>query len=117
MLEHVNKRSIRANREFGGFILEKEGKYYSTRPVKGNKTSFKPSSAKHKIPNGFKVVGDYHTHGADIIGYDNNVFSIADKKINDSARVNNSNHTSYLGTPSDGFKKMNKDGITKLDYK
>ena len=103
---------MKQNTEYGGFVYQKDGLYYSTKPKKGTKASFKPYSAVNRVPEGATIVGGYHTHGAETFGYDNNNFSPADIDFHNSATQHiNSDFTSYLGTPSEGFKKY-KDGKT-----
>lgn len=111
VLKNANRRSIKKNMEFGGLIYELNGKFYPTRPIMGTKTSFKPSNAKHMVPKDAKIVGDYHTHGAEEIGYNSNEFSSADKRAHSYAPAG---HTSYLGTPSAGFMKMTNGVISSL---
>ncbi|MFL0151932.1 DUF4329 domain-containing protein [Tenacibaculum maritimum] len=111
VLKNANRRSIKKNKEFGGFIYKKDGKYHATRPTEGSATGYMPKSSLHKVPKDAEIVGDYHTHGAEMPGYDSNNFSPADKRIHSMAP---SGHTSYLGTPSEGFKQMTNGIITKL---
>ncbi|MFJ8516595.1 DUF4329 domain-containing protein [Lysinibacillus xylanilyticus] len=111
-MENINPRSMKQNTEYGGFVYQKDGLYYSTKPKKGTKASFRPSTALNRVPEGATIVGGYHTHGAEMFGYDNNKFSPADIDFHNSATQQiNRDFTSYLGTPSEGFKKY-KDGKT-----
>lgn len=55
------------------------------------------------MPKDSTIVRDYHTHGAENLKYNSNVFSDSDKWIHSMAP---NGHTSYLGTISEGFKKM-----------
>jgi RHS repeat-associated protein len=130
VLESANKKSIRKNKEYGGMIYEKNGKYYATIPVAGSSRSIDIKSKKmamNQVPNNAKIVGDYHTHGDySILGKNDEVIRTGDKLRDDfnsdnfsrsdrtSAYLGRDNFTedfrSYLGTPSGEFKVITKDG-------
>ncbi|MFC4159340.1 RHS repeat-associated core domain-containing protein [Chitinimonas lacunae] len=128
VLENTNAKSIRKNKEYGGLIYEKGGKYYATIPVPGTKRTFIPKFAKPQLPNGARVVGDYHTHGDySVLGmkgeiirtsdpmrddFNSDNYSPADKEGNMMAAAQNKNpcHRSYLGTPSGTFKVYSQAG-------
>lgn len=114
-LNSVQAKPIRLNKEYGGLIYEKGGKYFHTIPVPGTQSTFKPILALPQVPKGANIVGDYHTHGAysrknskgqlekTTAGYDtedSDNFSTADRRITKLAQAKNLCHTSYLGTPS-----------------
>ncbi|WP_080422480.1 RHS repeat-associated core domain-containing protein [Burkholderia ubonensis] len=119
-LNSVMDKSIRMNKEFGGLIYEKGGRYFATIPVPGTGRTFVPALALPQVPRGAKVVGDYHTHGdyslegpnREIIrtsdpnrdSFDSDNFSRADKRISDLAALGYKCHRSYLGTPSRKIK-------------
>jgi Domain of unknown function (DUF4329) len=60
-------------------------------------------------PTGTKNVGDYHTHGANDPGYDNENFSSTDKKQNDREGV-----PGFLGTPNGDIKIYQNGGVRTL---
>ncbi|WCC41203.1 DUF4329 domain-containing protein (plasmid) [Tenacibaculum finnmarkense] len=111
VLKNANRRSIKKNKEFGGLIYKKDGKYQATRPIEGKTASFKPKDALDRVPEGAEIVGDYHTHGAETLGFNSNVYSASDKRIHS---MTPKGHTSYLGTPSDGFKSMTNGEVSNL---
>ena len=128
-LGSANPKSIRLNKEYGGLIYEKGGKFFYTIPVAGKANSFKLALARPQLPNGAKVVGDYHTHGdysrKDAKGvlrrttkdYDtekSDDFSVKDTRITEMARMQYPCHKSYLGTPSGKFKVNSIGGYYEL---
>lgn len=128
-LNSANPKSIRLNREYGGLIYEKGGKYFHTIPVAGGDRTFKPILALPQIPRGATIVGDYHTHGdysttdnkGNVIRtnkanatLDSDNFSLADQRITMAARLKNRCHKSYLGTPSGKFKVNGPKGDYEL---
>ncbi|MCP4721003.1 MAG: DUF4329 domain-containing protein, partial [Desulfobacteraceae bacterium] len=91
----INPTSISQGREYGGYIKQNhDGTYSYEAPVPGTKDGLampsKPSNA----------CGDYHTHGANDPGYDNENFSSQDKKDNKASGL-----PGYLGTPGGSTKK------------
>ena len=125
----ANPKSIRLNKEYGGLIYEKGGKFFYTIPVAGKSNSFKLALARPQLPNGAKVVGDYHTHGdysrkdakgilrratKDYDTEDSDNFSQADKDITTLAQMKYPCHKSYLGTPSGKFKVNSIRGYYEL---
>ena len=127
-LNSVQAKSIRLNKEYGGLIYEKGGKYFHTIPIPGTQSTFKPILALPQVPKGANIVGDYHTHGAysrrnskgqlekTTAGYDtedSDNFSKADKRITMMAQAQNPCHRSYLGTPSG---KLKASSLTRGSY-
>ncbi|MDD4910182.1 MAG: DUF4329 domain-containing protein [Candidatus Omnitrophica bacterium] len=103
----INPKSISEGREYGGWVYENpNGTYSYTKPYPGSKagTSLGPR------PSGGRVVGDYHTHGANDPGYNNENFSLQD--IADNRR---SGTTGYLGTPSGAVKKYEPSSNQQTD--
>ena len=83
-LNSVNDKSIRKNKEYGGLIYEKGGKYYATIPVAGTGRTFKPLAALPQVPKGATVVGDYHTHGDySVLGKNGEVIRTSDARRDD----------------------------------
>ncbi|WP_122167623.1 DUF4329 domain-containing protein [Burkholderia stabilis] len=119
-LNSVLDKSIRTNKEFGGLIYEKGGKYFATIPVPGTGRTFIPALARPQVPRGATIVGDYHTHGdysllgpnGEIVktsdpsrdSFDSDNFSLQDKSISGLATLKYKCHRSYLGTPSRKLK-------------
>ncbi|WP_426336949.1 RHS repeat-associated core domain-containing protein [Pseudoduganella sp. R-31] len=121
-LDAANAKAIKNNKEYGGLIYEKGGKYYATIPVPGTGRTFKPIFALPQVPSGATVVGDYHTHGdyslegkngsvirtsdplRDSFKSDN--FSDSDRRTHMFASQKNKCHKSYLGTPSGKYKVL-----------
>ena len=62
-LDEFNQRSIEEMKEYGGYIYEYDGKYYFTKPVVGNFNSVPYHQAESSVPDGGRIVGDFHTHG------------------------------------------------------
>lgn len=95
-IKDINSQSIKESREYGGYIYRnKDGTYSYTSPVKGSQAGLTSLGNKPK-----NTTADYHTHGSNDPGYDNNNFSKADKKDNKKSGLNG-----YLGTPSRDVKK------------
>ncbi|MGE7911737.1 DUF4329 domain-containing protein [Lysinibacillus xylanilyticus] len=116
VLEYINPRSIKQNTEYGGFVYQKDGQFYTTKPKKGTTAGFKPITALSRVPEGATVVGNYHTHGAEDARFKSNEFSQSDFRVHDSSVGRfGSGQTSYLGTPSEGFKKYDhENGVQSL---
>ena len=93
VLNEINPKSVRENREYGGWVLRSgDNTYGYTSPVKGDIDSVslgnKPGNAS----------ATYHTHGGPDPRYDNEHFSPQDKRSDDYFRVDG-----YLGTPAGAF--------------
>ncbi len=66
ILEVLIPLSKATQREYGGYIYEKDNLFYFTNPpVKGSGIIVDVHLAKRLVPEGAKVVGDYHTHFRD----------------------------------------------------
>ena len=97
ILNDVNPKSVRENREYGGIIFRNpDGSYSNTNPTRGDQDSL---LIPLETPEGTRATAFYHTHAAFDPRYDNENFSPTD--IN-SANLNNLD--SYLGTPAGAFK-------------
>ena len=96
-IKDINPQSIREGREYAGRVYQNKDSWYSyTEPNRGTKDR----SDAGVCPSGTTNVGDYHTHGADDPGFDNENFSRGDKRGNDREGV-----PGYLGVPSGDIKK------------
>jgi hypothetical protein len=60
--------SVATNREHGGLIYRKGGRYFATPAVVGSEGVVEVWDAKSSVPAGATIVGDYHTHPATVIG-------------------------------------------------
>lgn len=114
----INPTSIILNKEFGGKICSKNGKYFYTAPLEGLKVSLTVARSG-LCPMDSKIVGDYHTHAASL---DNDrggeLFSMPSKKgdlSNDIATNyygynllwwNIPQQIGYLGTPTGRVMKF-----------
>ncbi len=97
-VKDINATSIKENLEYAGKIyINSNGTYSYTVPVRGEEHRSKPGP----IPEGTKLAGRYHTHGADNDGYDDQNFSDADKDNSIRHKV-----PSFLGTPNGEVKKF-----------
>ncbi len=114
-INDINYTSIKAGAEYAGRIKKNpNGTFSYTAPVKGTKDSSNPG------PIGPNNAGDYHTHGANDPGYDNENFSnpgdiqgiTADNVVSPGGNVG------YLGTPMGLIKKYdpNTGKTTNLPY-
>jgi Domain of unknown function (DUF4329) len=110
-LNFINPTSISENKEYAGYVYEKDGSYYASKPESGN-----GDSATHAVPKIAK--GDYHTHGdyskqgkdgkpertgkKSSDGYESDHFSTPDKENSSKLKkaTGDENYKSYLGTPS-----------------
>jgi len=96
-VKDINPTSIKEGVEYAGRVYQNpDGTYSYTAPNKGDKDS----SNAGKCPNGKKNEGDYHTHGSDDPGYDNENFSQVDIDGNKA-----DGKPGYLGTPKGDVKK------------
>ena len=117
-LRRGNPQSISDNLEYGGYVYEQSGAYDYTVPQRGGPTGFQPSSARHLVPGGGSVVGDYHTHGdySQIIGgkvvrttpaldvFNSNHFSGQDLIGIRADAAGIPSYRGYLSTPSGVFR-------------
>ena len=97
VLNQINPRSVRENREFGGLIFRNpDGSFSNTNPIRGDESSL---LIPLTVPEGTQATAFYHTHAAFDPRFDNENFSPTD--------INSANRTgldSYLGTPAGAFK-------------
>jgi hypothetical protein len=101
-IRDINRKSIRQGAEYAGRICKNpDGTYTYTPPNKGTKDG---SNIGPPCSKGAKNEGDYHTHGADDPGYDNENFSPADKEGIDGDML-----PGFLGTPKGRIKKYTPD--------
>jgi RHS repeat-associated protein len=114
-INDINYTSIKAGAEYAGRIYSNpNGTFSYTAPVKGTLAGSNPG------PIGPNNVGDYHTHGANDPGYDNENFSnpgditgiTADNAASPGGNIG------YLGTPMGVIKKYdpNTKKTTNLPY-
>jgi RHS repeat-associated protein len=75
-LRAINPRSKRQNVEYAGQICHNSQGYFYTAPAKGTIDSSDPSESP--CPKGSSTVAEYHTHGAYLPKYDNEMFSLED---------------------------------------
>ncbi len=96
-LNGINPKSVRENREYGGYIYRSpDGSYISTKLVQGEVASVQlPFSL---IPVGGVATASFHTHGGNDPKYDNENFSFTDIASDQQFGVDG-----YLGTPTGGF--------------
>lgn len=97
-----NPVSIKKNREYAATIYEfkRNGKYYYSysKPAKGSLDGSDPTDSP--APAGTRTVGDIHSHGAEIAGYDNNNFSGADIR-----GITQDKHIGFVVTPKGYLKR------------
>jgi len=63
VLKRLIPLSKAANVEYGGYLYEKDNRFYFTNPpVKGSGIIVNVHLAKRLVPEGANVTGDYHTH-------------------------------------------------------
>lgn len=132
-LKAANQKSIKNNKEYGGVIYRKNGKYYATIPIAGTARKFPRKAAERartQVPSGAQIVGDYHTHGDYSLlvdrdkvvrtsdpqrdSFNSDHFSPSDKDCWLVEQSRNPNYRSYLGTPSGDFQVMSNEGISRL---
>jgi hypothetical protein len=126
-LNQCNETSINKNREYGGFIYEKNGAYYYTAPREGEETGYDLGQSEGMVPKGATVVGDYHTHGNYSIedpvtkkliatgkkgkdDFDADNFSAPDEAGTERDAADNPEYRAYLGTPSRRFRVYHPGG-------
>ncbi len=97
VLNRINPKSVKENREYGGWVYETpDGNYTSTAPVAGTIDSVEiPFSL---IPAGGRALASYHTHGGNDPRYLNEQFSGADIASDLQIGLDG-----YLGTPAGAF--------------
>ncbi|MEO9819855.1 MAG: DUF4329 domain-containing protein [Paracoccaceae bacterium] len=78
ILSDLQERSIKNNREYCGLLLRRDdGTLFSSKAFRGTKARCRV----RRIPRGAEVVASYHTHGAYLPGFDNEVPSILDLQV------------------------------------
>ena len=102
-IEDINATSIREDIEYAGWIYKTPHGWYSYTPARrGVQHSSWPGPRLHG------AIGDYHTHGADNPGYNDENFSVTDLNHRQFGDVN------YLGTPSGKILKDNGSRIVEV---
>ena len=97
-LNKVNPRSIRENREYGGWVYRAKGDSYSF-------TSARSGALDHVSlgPKPQATQASYHTHGGNNPGFDGEHFSASDIRSDNQQGVDG-----YLGTPLGRFLYYNR---------
>jgi proteasome lid subunit RPN8/RPN11 len=94
---------LSASFEYGGVILEHDGRYYFTQPVTSHERTHLTSAAA--IPNGYHLAALFHSHpGSDGVGA---FFSTTDVSTAEALHV-----PSYIGVLADGTVRRFRPGIT-----
>jgi len=110
VLNNINPKSVKENREYGGWVYETpDGNYTSTTPIAGTIDSVEiPFSL---IPGGGRALASYHTHGSDDPRYVNEQFSPTDIASDLSVGLDG-----YLGTPAGAFlwHSVNSNQVQRL---
>ncbi len=89
--------------EYGGRIYIKGGFYYYTEPRTDNCSDTVDTTVP--VPEGAKIIGDYHTHGRNDPGYQNQeIFSPGDMKAIKFGSQLYGEYIGFLGTPYDAVK-------------
>lgn len=95
ILYDLQALSIRENREYCGVLLRQpDGKLISSKAFRGRKARCNV----RRIPGGADVVASYHTHGAFLVGYDNEVPSLLDLEVEVEWAIDG-----YVSTPGGRF--------------
>lgn len=95
ILSDLQAISFKKNREYCGVLMRTpEGKLVSSKAFKGTKARCRVK----RIPLGAKVVASYHTHGAYLPGYDNEVPSLLDLQVEMEWGIDG-----YVSTPGGRF--------------
>ncbi|HCL5273792.1 TPA: DUF4329 domain-containing protein [Salmonella enterica] len=102
ILKPTNGYSICNDLEYAGLVCrDGNNKYFTTPPNEGETHGSYPF--RSPCPSGTIMVGQYHTHGAESNGYDDEEFSPDDLDISKG-------HISYLGDPEGTLHKKDFDG-------
>ena len=109
ILDEVNPRSIKENREYGGSVYENpDGTYSVTQSIQGTIDSVDPGAATLVgVPSKSTMTAYYHTHGANTPGYFNELFSGIPGVTGNYGDIPYTNHfgiDGYLATPSGAFQ-------------
>ncbi|MCZ8781784.1 DUF4329 domain-containing protein, partial [Escherichia albertii] len=103
ILKPTNGYSICNDLEYAGLICrDGNNKFFATPPNEGETHRSYPFNSP--CPSDTIMVGQYHTHGAESNGYDDDEFSPRDLEISKG-------HISYLGDPEGTLHKKDFDGI------
>lgn len=95
ILSELQANSFKNNREYCGVLLRTAtGKLISSKAFRGSKARCRV----RRIPDGAEVVASYHTHGAYLPGYDNEVPSLLDLEVEMDWRIDG-----YVSTPGGRF--------------
>ena len=143
VLKEANFESIIMNTEFGGWIYEKSGQFFATKPMIGEEGGTAWNGGFNRVPRGANIVGVYHTHadyslGKEIDDPDNpgqkkqirtsrtsdpqhhdfgaDQFSPPDLLIAQQNQGRIPGWTSDLGTPSGEFKKFEGRHMTPIGH-
>ena len=128
-LKRANPVSIEKNLEYGGYIYEKNGRFFYTEAItQGKIDSFNIQVAREMLPlpQGASEVGVYHTHGdySTVEGIrvskaldqnNSDQFSIQDLGViqyHGLFYTGDLRYRGYLGTPSGRFYEFNPAGTT-----
>ena len=124
-LDNINAKSIKDNKEYGGYIYKLDGEYSYT--VQNDGTGASLSLDASLVPDGAIIVGDYHTHGDySSYNYETNTVIGTGNKATDVFNSDNFStgkggdilgirasapaggiYRGYLGTPSGVYKAYN----------
>ncbi|MGI9317257.1 MAG: DUF4329 domain-containing protein [bacterium] len=100
VLNKMNPRSVKENREIGGYIYRtKNGTYALTKYFYGNHGNIVFPPPAEEVPKGAIVTASWHTHGASMPNIVSETFSPQDIKLNQKFSIDG-----YLGTPKGQFK-------------
>ncbi len=95
ILADLQPRSIKNNREYCGLLLRRaDGTLISSKAYRGTKSRCRV----RRIPSGAEVVASYHTHGAYLRGFDNEVPSLLDLEVEMDWAIDG-----YVSTPGGRF--------------
>lgn len=95
ILSDLQERSIRNNREYCGVLLRRaDGSLFSSKAFRGTKARCRV----RRIPRGAEIVASYHTHGSYLPGFDNEVPSLLDLRVEMEWGIDG-----YVSTPGGRF--------------
>jgi len=64
VLNGINPKSVRENREYGGWVYRRSDSSFSTtEPVPGQRASVNLGNPETSVPSGTRATASYHTHG------------------------------------------------------
>jgi len=100
ILNEINPKSIRENREYGGWVYRNQDQTYGTSsPVAGEAASVTLPNPSSSTPSGSRLTASYHTHAAFDPRYDNENFSDQDIRSDNALGIGG-----YLATPGGTFQ-------------